>query len=110
MGDYSLDRGVRRAAKRGDRARSSMGDESAESRTIVRLRVERSKGSNAYRNIAAYFFRADPNQPSHSANARTRWLGTEDSLSVMMYSTVCLGRSFTPLLNSCCAAAVRNAT
>ena len=87
MGDYSLDCGVRKAAKRGDRARSSMGDESAESRTIVRLRVERSKGSNAYRNIVAYFFRSDPNQPCHSANARTRSLGTEDSLSVMMFRT-----------------------
>jgi len=104
MVDYSLDRGVRKAAKRGDRARSSTGDESAESRTIVRLRVERSKGSKASRNIAAYFYRSGPNQPSHSANARTRSLGTEDSLSVMMYSTVCPGRSFTPAAEEllCC--------
>jgi hypothetical protein len=65
---------------------------------------ERINGSNASRSIAAYFFRSYPNHPSHSAKARTRSFGTEHSLLVMMYSTVCPGRSFTPLPKSCCAA------
>src|SRR5882724_1336506 len=86
-----------KAENRGKRFKSFSEMESLRRTGSARFGTQRTNGSKASRNIAAYFLRSYPNHPSQSAKARTRSFGTADSLSVMMYSMFCPGRSLTPL-------------
>src|ERR1700682_2413359 len=88
LAPWIQDRLIVKAAKRRNRFSSSSVSESVKRFTSAVFGRHRTNGSNASSSIAPYFFRSYPNHPSHRAKARTRSLGTADSLSVMTYSTI----------------------